>query len=140
VVHCDSFTIDIHSTQRSEGMKNVFKKWFRWILGLSELLFECENVVVDLRSNEKDADFESSRKIPVSYIPNMPRWKLQLKHIQGKCISSLKKQFTLTCDLLEANDTNLMFFVRYMQSDRGATILLNTTIRLLHALVGCLNA
>jgi zinc finger SWIM domain-containing protein 3 len=73
VVHCDSFTIDIHSTQRSEGMKNVFKKRFRWILGLSELLFECENVVVDLRSNEKDADFESSRKIPVSYIPNMPR-------------------------------------------------------------------
>jgi hypothetical protein len=36
------------------------------------------------------------------------------------------KQFTLTCDLLEANGTNSMFFVRYMQSDRGARVVLNT--------------
>jgi hypothetical protein len=37
-----------------------------------------------------------------------------------------KKQFTLTCDLLEANGTNLTFFVRYMQSNCGATVVLNT--------------
>jgi hypothetical protein len=58
-VHCDSFTTDMHSTQRSEGMNNVFKKRFRRKLGLTELLVECENVIVDLWSNEKDADFEA---------------------------------------------------------------------------------
>jgi zinc finger SWIM domain-containing protein 3 len=74
-VHRDSFTADMHSTQRSEGMNNVFKKRFHRKLGLSELLVECKNVMVDLRSNEKDADFESRRKIPVCYIQNLPMLK-----------------------------------------------------------------
>jgi hypothetical protein len=56
-------------------MNNVFQKRFRRKLGLSELLVECENVIVDLRSNEKDADFESRRKIPVCYIQNLPMLK-----------------------------------------------------------------
>jgi zinc finger SWIM domain-containing protein 3 len=64
-VHRYSFTADMHSTQRSEGMNNVFKKRFHRKLGLTELLVGCENVVGDLRSNEKDADFESRRKNPV---------------------------------------------------------------------------
>jgi hypothetical protein len=34
----DSFTADMNSTQRSEGMNNVFKKRFRRKLSLSELL------------------------------------------------------------------------------------------------------
>jgi zinc finger SWIM domain-containing protein 3 len=63
VVHRDSFTAHMHPTQRSEGMNNVFKKTFRRKLGISELHVECEKVVVTLRSNEKDADFESRRKI-----------------------------------------------------------------------------
>jgi hypothetical protein len=37
-----------------------------------------------------------------------------------------KKQFTLSCELLEGNGPNSMFFVKYMQSERGATIVLNT--------------
>jgi zinc finger SWIM domain-containing protein 3 len=52
-VYRDSFTVDMHSTQRSQGMNNVFKKRFRMKLGLSELLVECENVVVDLRSKRR---------------------------------------------------------------------------------------
>jgi hypothetical protein len=71
----DSFTVDMHSTQRSKGINNVFKKRFRRKFGLSELLVECENVVVDLRSNENDADFESRRMIPVCHIPNLPMLK-----------------------------------------------------------------
>jgi hypothetical protein len=39
---------------------------------------------------------------------------------------SSKKQFTLTCELLETNGTNSIFFVKYMQSERGATVVLNT--------------
>jgi hypothetical protein len=49
-VHRDSFTADMHSTQRSKGMNNVFKKTFRRKLGISELLVECEKVVLTLRS------------------------------------------------------------------------------------------
>jgi zinc finger SWIM domain-containing protein 3 len=37
-VYRDSFTADMNSTQRSEGMDNVFKKRFRRKLGLSELI------------------------------------------------------------------------------------------------------
>jgi hypothetical protein len=56
-VHCDSFTADMHSTKRSEGMNNVFKKTFHGKLGLLELFVECENIVVTLMSNEKDGNF-----------------------------------------------------------------------------------
>jgi zinc finger SWIM domain-containing protein 3 len=59
IVFRDSFTADMTSTQRSEGMNNVFKKQFHRKLGFSELLVECEKVIASLRSNELDADFES---------------------------------------------------------------------------------
>jgi zinc finger SWIM domain-containing protein 3 len=71
-VYRDSFTADMNSTQKSEGMNNVFKKRFRRRLGLSELLVECEKVAVSLRANELDADFKSRRKSPVASIPNLP--------------------------------------------------------------------
>jgi hypothetical protein len=37
-----------------------------------------------------------------------------------------KKQFTLTCDLVEAVGTNFTFFVKYIQPERGATLVFNT--------------
>jgi len=43
-VYRDSFIADMNSTQRSEGMNNVFKKRFHRRLGLSELLTECDKV------------------------------------------------------------------------------------------------
>jgi hypothetical protein len=62
-------------------MNNGFKKTFCRKLGLSKLLVECENVVVTIRSNEKDADFQSRRKIPVCYIPNLPMLKTVAEYI-----------------------------------------------------------
>jgi zinc finger SWIM domain-containing protein 3 len=128
-VYRDSFTADMHSTQRSEGMNNVFKKRFRRKLGLSELIVECENVIVDLTSNEKDADFESRRKIPICYIQNLPMLKTAaetyIRRMYVEFEEEFKKQFTLTCELLETNRTNSTFFVKYMQSDRGVTVVLN---------------
>jgi zinc finger SWIM domain-containing protein 3 len=50
-VYRDSFTAYMNSTQKSEGMNNVFKKRFRRKLGLSELLVECEKVAASLRAN-----------------------------------------------------------------------------------------
>ena len=55
-VYRDSFTADMNSTQRSEGMNNVFKKRFHRKLSFSELLVECEKVSVSLRAHELDAD------------------------------------------------------------------------------------
>ena len=48
-IYRDSFTADMNSTQRSEGMNNVFKKRFRRKLGLSELLVECDKVAASLQ-------------------------------------------------------------------------------------------
>jgi zinc finger SWIM domain-containing protein 3 len=68
-VYRDSFTADTTSTQRSEGMNNVFKKRFRRKLSLTELFVECEKVARSLRENELDANFNSRRKTPVTCIP-----------------------------------------------------------------------
>jgi zinc finger SWIM domain-containing protein 3 len=76
IVFRDSFTTDMTSTQRSERMNNVFKKWFHRKLGLSELLIECEKVAASLHSNELDADFESRRKSPTTYSPSLPMLKI----------------------------------------------------------------
>lgn len=97
-VYHDSFTADMNSTQRSEGMNNVFKKRFRRKLGLSELLVECENVAASLRSNELDADFKSRWKTPVSYIRNLPMLKTAAESYTRRMYSEFeeefKKQFT----------------------------------------------
>ena len=37
-----------------------------------------------------------------------------------------KRQFTLTCKLLQTQGSNLTFFVSYMQSDHGATVVFNS--------------
>jgi len=128
-VYRDSFTADMNSTQRSEGMNNVFKKRFRRKLGLSELLVECEKVAVSLRANELDADFKSRQKNPVTYISNLPMLNTAAESYTRRMYSEFeeefKKQFTLSSELLEAVGTNLTFFVKYMQSNRGATVVFN---------------
>jgi zinc finger SWIM domain-containing protein 3 len=75
VIYRDSFIADMTTTQRSEGMNNVFKKRFRRKLGLSELIVECEKVSASLCENELDEDFKSRVKDPVNYIPNFPLLK-----------------------------------------------------------------
>jgi zinc finger SWIM domain-containing protein 3 len=55
----DSFTADMTTTQKSEGMNNVFKKQFRRKLSLSELLVESEKVSASLQENESYEDFKS---------------------------------------------------------------------------------
>jgi len=129
-VYRDSFTADMNSTQRSEGMNNVFKKRFRRKLGLSELLVECDKVAASLRANELDADFQSRRKNPVTYIPNLPMLNTAAESYTRRMYSEFeeefKRQFTLTCELLKTAGTHLTFFVKYMQSDHGATVVLNT--------------
>jgi zinc finger SWIM domain-containing protein 3 len=129
-VYRDAFTADMASTQRSEGMNNVFKKRFRRKLGLSELLVECEKVSASLRENELDADFNSRRKDAVTYTPGLPMLKTAAESYTRRMYSEFenefKRQFTLTCKLLETERGNLTFFVTYMQSDHGATVVFNS--------------
>ena len=129
-VYRDAFTADMTSTQRSEGMNNVFKKRFRRKLGLSKLLVECEKVLLSLRENELDEDFNSRRKDAVTYTTDLPMLKTAAesytRRIYSEFEDEFKKQLSLSQKLLQTEGTNLTFFVTYMQSDRGATVVFNS--------------
>jgi len=92
-VYHDSFTADMNSAQRSEGMNNVFKKRFRRRLGLSELLAECDKVSASLSENELDADFNSRRKTPVTYISNLPMLKTAAESYTRRMYSEFEEEF-----------------------------------------------
>jgi zinc finger SWIM domain-containing protein 3 len=119
------------STQRSEGMNNVFKKRFRRKLGLSELLVECDKVCASLRANEVDADFQSRRKSQITYSPHLPMLKTAAESYTSRMYSEfeaeLKEQFVLTGQLLKAEGSKLTYKVMHMQSDHGATVVFNIT-------------
>ena len=63
------------STQRSEGMNNVFKQRFRRKLCLSELIEECEKCTASLRENELDADYKSRSTNSIIYMPHLAMLK-----------------------------------------------------------------
>ena len=71
----DSFCANMTSTQRSEGMNNVFKKRFHKRLCLSELLVEYDKCAASLRENELDEDYRSRQSKPVTCIRNLPMLK-----------------------------------------------------------------
>ncbi|EEE59391.1 hypothetical protein OsJ_11516 [Oryza sativa Japonica Group] len=131
IVFRNSFTADITSTQRSEGMNNVYKKRFRRKLGLSELLVECDKVSATLRENELDADFKSRHSNPVTYIPNLPMLKIAAESYTRSMYSELedefKQQFTLSCKLLKTEGATLTFVVMPMEYDHEATVVFNPT-------------
>jgi zinc finger SWIM domain-containing protein 3 len=125
-VYRDSFTGDMNSTQRSEGMNNVFKKRFRRKLGLSELLVECDKVSASLRENELDADFQSRRKSPVTSIPLS---KVAADSYTGRMYKEFeeefKEQFSFSCKLLSSEGSSLTYTVTHMYSNYGATVVFN---------------
>jgi zinc finger SWIM domain-containing protein 3 len=60
----DSFSVDITSTHRCEGMNNVFKKTFRRKLSISELLVEYDKCAARLHPNELYEDYKSRNLEP----------------------------------------------------------------------------
>jgi zinc finger SWIM domain-containing protein 3 len=102
----DSFTADMTSTQRSEGMNNVFKKQFRRKLCLSELIEECEKCAVGLRENEVDADYKSRSSNPVLSMPHLRMLKTAAQSYTRKLYSDFeeqfKEQFSFSCKLFQS--------------------------------------
>jgi zinc finger SWIM domain-containing protein 3 len=121
IIYRDSFIADITSTQRSEGMNNVFKKRFRRKLGLSELLVDCEKVCGNLRENEVNEDFHSRRKILVTYNPNLPMLKTAAESYTRRMYlefeTEFKDQFVLTGQLLKIEGLILTYMVTHIQLD-----------------------
>ncbi|WVZ77842.1 hypothetical protein U9M48_025657 [Paspalum notatum var. saurae] len=118
------------STQRSEGVNNVFKKRFRRKLGLSELLVECDKVSATLRENELDKDFKSRMKSPAIYAPNLPLLKTAAESYTQRMYKDFeeefKNQFLYSCKLLKTDGSISTFMVTHMYSDYGATVVLDT--------------
>jgi zinc finger SWIM domain-containing protein 3 len=110
-------------------MNNVFKKRFCRKLGLSELFVECEKVRASLRENEVNADFHSRRKIPITYIPNLPMLKMAAESYTRRMYvefeAEFKNQFVLTGQLLKTEGSILTYMVTHIQSDQGATVMFN---------------
>ena len=96
----------------------------------SELLVECEKVLLSLRENELDEDFNSRRKDAVTYTTDLPMLKTAAESYTRRMYSEFedefKKQLSLSQKLLQTEGTNLTFFVTYMQSVRGATVVFNS--------------
>jgi hypothetical protein len=94
------------STQRSEGMNNVFKKQFRRKLCLSELIEECEKCAVGLRENEVDADYKSRSSNPVLSMPHLRMLKTAAQSYTRKLYSDFeeqfKEQFSFSCKLFQS--------------------------------------
>ncbi|KAJ1284936.1 hypothetical protein BS78_03G243500 [Paspalum vaginatum] len=126
----DSFTADMTSTQRSEGMNNVFKKRFRRKLGLSELIEECDKVSATLRENELEEDFQSRRKNPINYVQNLPLLKTAAESYTRRMYSEFeeefKEQLLYSCELSQSDGSVLTFMVMHMHSNYGATVVFDT--------------
>ncbi|WVZ99054.1 hypothetical protein U9M48_044408, partial [Paspalum notatum var. saurae] len=130
-IYRDSFTADMTSTQRSEGMNNVFKNRFRRKLGLSDLIGECDKVSATLRENELEEHFQSRRKKPVNYVQNLPLLKTAAESYTRSMYKEFeerfKNQFSYSCKLLRIEGSISTFMVTHMYSDYGAMVLFDTT-------------
>ncbi|KAJ1278028.1 hypothetical protein BS78_04G048800 [Paspalum vaginatum] len=117
-VYRDSFTANMISTQRSEGINNVFKNRFRRKLGLSELLVECDKVLASLRENELDEDFKSRIKNPTTYAQNLPLLKTAAesytRRIYKEFEEEFKEQFSHSCKLLKTEGSISTFMVTHI--------------------------
>ncbi|KAJ1261843.1 hypothetical protein BS78_09G061600 [Paspalum vaginatum] len=126
----DSFTADMTSTQRSEGMNNVFNKRFRRKLCLSELIEECEKCAIGLRENELDADYKSRCTNPIIHIPHLAMLKTAAKSYTRKLYSKFEKefgeQFSFTFQLLQSEGTVKTYKVMPTRFQDEATVVFNS--------------
>jgi hypothetical protein len=115
------------STQRSEGMNNVFKKQFR--RRLSKFLVEYEKRAVSLRKNELDADFKSRKTKPVTYVRNFPMLKTAAESYTRRLYSDFEEQFKqqliVTCELISTVGTVKTYKVKPVAFEDEALVIFN---------------
>ncbi|KAM0863123.1 hypothetical protein ACQ4PT_044794 [Festuca glaucescens] len=125
----DSFSADMTTTQRSDGMNNVFKKQIRKRLCLSELLVEYEKCAVSLRENELDADFKSRKSTPVPYVRNLPMLKTAAESYTRRLYTDFeeqfKQQFFVKCELISEVENVRTYKVMAMQYEDEAIVTFN---------------
>jgi zinc finger SWIM domain-containing protein 3 len=118
------------STQRSEGMNNVFKKQFRRRLCLSEFLVEYEKCVASLRENELDADFKSQKTKPVPCVRNLPMLKTAAESYTRRLYSDFEEQFkqqlAVTCELVSMVGTVKTYKVKPVSFEDEALVIFNS--------------
>ncbi|XP_062201370.1 protein FAR1-RELATED SEQUENCE 9-like [Phragmites australis] len=127
----DSFCADMTSTQRSEGMNNVFKKTFRRKLSISELLVEYDKCAARLRGNELYEDYKSRNSDPVLCISNLPLLKTAAESYTRNMYTifeeEFKKQFVLSCTLQNSEGTTSTYKIMSMdRSEDEATVIFNS--------------
>ena len=129
----DSFTADMTTTQRSEGMNNVFKKRFRRKLCVTELIEQCEKCVTSLRENELEADFRSRHSNPVTYIQHLPILKTAAASYTRRVYSDFeeqfKEQFALAFNLLQCEGNTMIYKVVPMCSEDEALVVFDSSNR-----------
>jgi zinc finger SWIM domain-containing protein 3 len=117
------------STQRSEGMNNVFKKQFRKKLCLSELVVEYEKCAASLRENELDADFKSRKSKPVPFVRNLPMLKTAAesytRRIYNDFEEEFKQQHLVKCEIVSTVGTVRTYKVMAMQFEDDALVTFN---------------
>ncbi|KAM0894334.1 hypothetical protein ACQ4PT_024510 [Festuca glaucescens] len=125
----DSFSADMTSTQRSEGMNNVFKKQFRKKLCLSELVVEYEKCVASLRENELDADFKSRKSKLVPFVRNLPMLKTAAESYTRRIYTDyeeeFKQQHLVKCEIVSTVGTVRTYKVMAMQFEDDALVTFN---------------
>ena len=128
----DSFSGDMTSTQRSEGMNNVFKKEFRGKLSFSEFLEKVDKCVGRLRRKEKYEDFKSRHTEPVLCIRRHPLLKAAAASYTRTLYTffeeEFQRQFTLSCILLSSESTTNTYKVTsFYREDKEAIVTFNPT-------------
>ena len=127
----DLFCADMTSTQRSEGMNNIFKKTFHRKLSISELLVQYDKCIARLRRKELYEDHKSRNSDPILCISNLPMLKTAAESYTRNMYSAFEeefqKQFVLSCTLIIQEGTiNTYKVVTVDHSEDEARVIFNS--------------
>jgi zinc finger SWIM domain-containing protein 3 len=124
----DSFSADMASTQRCEGMNNVFKKTFRRKLSISELLVEYDKCAARLHANELYEDYKSRNSEPALCVKNLPLLKIAAESYTRNMYTifeeEFKRQFVLSSTLLTSEGATCTYKIMSMDRTEDETIVI----------------
>ncbi|XP_026410531.1 protein FAR1-RELATED SEQUENCE 5-like [Papaver somniferum] len=93
------FCAGMTTTQRSEGMNNFLKKYFKRTLSLKSFVVEYDKVLDSRRAKEKTEDFKSMQRKPTLH----SHWALEVRAAERyptKMFAYFQKEYKETLDLI----------------------------------------